>query len=455
MEQLADELDAVFRKNTLNKTLTKRTKDFWASSIYGGQKSKCEFIKYIISHPDYIDAKMHEFHDIALAEEVTRDNTTDVAFMSMLKAREDIMCESDIVFYVRSMPLCVANWTNIVMTVHGMVNNSSDTTMLPSEVNHYIELWKSNRAFGVAELRSSMEKQPITQSAPLLLAVVSQASQAPQTVETRYSKDIVNGFEAAFGRMMYVHEYFRYSPEYLKSSSKADVFNGIFSQHTRRYQRINSIVEKYIGAPMDEYTFVREHIDASDKGDVFYKQFEDDLLNSKAYKDVISSKLSTIHDDMYDAAIEKREMEFLFKRIQAIKCGLDDEALVDKVTEFKSERDDILTSIGCVYNSVFYREPDLNEVDEAIVMYRSSKTSSADMELELLLCASYEFHEIIKAKLKELYAASRDQDVIMPSILYALLGKLLTSGTCRTVQAMHEACQKAINSITAGDTNNG
>jgi hypothetical protein len=104
------------------------------------------------------------------------------------------------------------------------------------------------------------------------------------------------------------------------------------------------------------------------------------------------------------------------------------------VTDFKNERDDIVARIDAQYSHCLNRTPDPEEVHEHVLLYRSRSCDCADDELEATLCASLEFHDVIKAHLKEINKGS-----ILSSKLYELLKEVVADPRSRTLRGMREA----------------
>ena len=467
MSQIHD-IDKLYRTYTGGKIPAKRSIDFWSGLIASGQRTRSEFTAYL---GDLDECK-------SFRRTLVRDALNDAGMSSSLDIEASYILtgvESTAWEFVRSHAPCVASWALIVSEEYSKLKMKTIPDALAKE---YMLKWKETKGYTQKELVNDIlqESQEKTQESKTQESKTQESKTQEKTQESKtqektqeskiqestsqeskiqesntreYDREFVQMFEIEFGRPMFVHEYFRYSrgQDSRGQDSRGQDSRGQDSRgqdisiqdHNKRFSRLSSIVSDYVGRELDEYTFVKDYIDSTDRGETFYREFHDSVIASDEYSRVMSKKLVDVHVEMYDEEIEARELVFLFDEVKSQKMKLLDDSLGDRVVDFKAQRDEIVENIRELYSKTLDRMPDPFELEDGIVFWRKNGSLSRDMQ-EKILCSSLEFHEIIKATIRE---ESQNKD-ILPSVMYSLLTKLVASGSCDTLDSMKRACRSAL-----------
>lgn len=426
----ADHLNDIYRRHVSSDVkLVKRIVDFWCASIEARSKSLDDFKRYVRETPEYADAKHLQYVALLKAHSFEQPVlSSDELKRAFLGARNDFVHESDVLKFAKSREPPDAVKRRLASAMFA----KAKTPVLPLDVEKRYVAWLNE----VVDNNSPAAEQSDEKKSRT--GDVAAAGPSPL-----YDREFVDEFEAAFGRPMFVHEYFRY-----KNMPVVVDVASVRRQHVAAYDRLDRLHASYVGARLDEYAFVRTYIDASDAGESFFARIEEEILAGDEYRRCVSAKLCEIHQSMYDVEIEPRELSFLFQRVQRDRCELDDEVLVQYVVDFKAERDVIVASVERQYGRILERAPDPFEVDDAIVEYRTFRLrdssdddyAGADAELEAKICASLEYHEVIKKAVRQ-----RDPDVL-PSVLFKVL-KTMVDSEKRRRMATHRSAMEAIGEI--------
>ena len=402
--------------------LQKRAVDFWSASIAGRTKTIDDFYRFVRECPEYAESKHRDyvkyFDDICCnSGEIPTSMPIDEFKSKFLSNRQDFATRADIVRFAKAtFPVQIAEM-RIAKAFYAATNRSIAASDLSDMYARWtVDVGPELNAYYRGSLDHGKEKEE------------QQGVGDNNKIKSSYDSTFVDAFEKAFGRHMYVHEYFRYKNIEAQTNVVPDVAE-IRREHSERYARLDGMHTRYLGESLDEYEFVKRFIDSSDKGPAFYQETEDDIIGGAEYRRVVSRKLSDIHRGMYDLEIEEREHGFLFARVRKDRCELDEEVLVRYVVDFKSERDVIVERVERVYDRILERRPDPLEVDDAIIEYRKKMLAgdddeeegyaSADAELEARICSELEYHEVIKRAVRQ-----SDPDVL-PSVLFKILKAVL------------------------------
>lgn len=421
-EELAlPEIEALFCAH-VGKAPARRITAFWAEALSSRQKTRADLERHIAGTAEYRDRKLNMFRQLYVGELGAGSQATqadDAAFLAAMAQAGTLVDDAWVRSYVRGLPPCAARWRSVVRTVYAQLHGGHPP---PEHVLvEQLDRWRVLPGYDAARLRAHLE---LGADAPPPDGVPASSSCLQPPAEAKaLDLAFVDAFEAAFGRPMFVQEYFRYG-------AGVDLVR-LKAAHDRRFQRIAEIELAFLGAALSEHDFVRVHLDAcvADE-DGYLSRLQRRVLMSDAYEARMRALLSRIHADMYDDAIEARELGFLFQRMRARGEALDADVLCQHVVAFKDERDRIVERIDAVYRRTLQRSPDRLETEEHVLLYRQRgvEEQQADAEadavhdecdalLERALCASLEFHDVIKARLRDAYGGAD----MPPSALYAAL----------------------------------
>ena len=452
--EIGEALEQTYRAHTGGRPgPAKRMHAFYVNAIACGEKTHKDFERHVKGLPECVEAKLREFRE-GYARDARAPSTPakDAAFVDFVGACDELLDAPRIVEYVRCLPECASMWRDVVSDVYRNMNSLGDID--DGHANLFMKKWQGSVAYTAGSLRLDMEKMPRTNQLQQQSvntnhhhivvahhAAAAAAAAAPSSsssshsnsysTTTTYNRELVDAFEATFGRPMFVPEYFKYC------DVDPSELPGLCVRHSRRRERVSDVHNRFLNVDVSEHEFVTKYLDACDSPS-FYAELEETILDSQEYRDAMRRVLSDVYQSMYDAAIEPRELAHLFERVRADRGELDADARTEHVTDFKAERDDIVERIETMYTQCLNRAPDPQEVDEHVLLYRTRR-DSADDELEAALCASLEFHDVIKAHLRALSGNN-----IMSSKLYEMLKAVVADPRSCTLGGMREASSRVV-----------
>lgn len=440
----SERLVQIYRNNVGEHEPTKRQIDVWTGLITVGQKNFQDFVEHVSRLDETKSFRKAVLLQTLRLSEILQ---SDPDFNNIEKALMDVMTAERV---DRDFVVRLSRSKSAYAEKRWIAHLESRRNLSAQEISDIVEEFKCNPAYSVEDLMNLNSKKNAISPLIVPTALIDIKKVATDDIVPhekhkvqKYDEEFVKLFETAFKRPMFVHEYFRYHENKV-------IYD--LQDYNKRYVKTREIYKDYLGTDLDEYTFVKEHLDDSDTGSTFYEELESRILMSSEYEATMKNKISLIHSDMYDFDVESREMVFIFDKVRKLGVRLEDDALGEHVIEFKSERDYITERISDLYEKIMKRLPDPMELDDSVVFWRSRtmdglSESDLEKELEMKLCASLEFHEIIKDTIKMCFKEKNIHQEMMPSIMYALLSKLISSGRCKDLGSMHEACKDVVSSI--------
>ena len=452
-----EEIEQSYIEN-IGRPIAKRVSEFWLSSIATDNKSRKDFIKHITAQPEYREVKLKAFREI-YAKEVPKGDPSGALssfneFISSSPA-DSLLSTRDIVEFTRRLPECTAAFNQKIATVYASVFPGKASSSLGKSADIgdnykslFLSKWYTNAAYSSNDLRMDMEKMPAQQRAsplPTAIAATTATTSGAVTVGAQSGErnEFMDAFEKEFGRPMFVQEYFKYFEGWKLSDDRQGhvMLRGLATQYERRKERVNSIMDTFINKIISDYEFVKTYLDACDLGDAFYQQLERDVISSKEYESVIKAKIAEIHADLYDC--ECSEIDHVFGKVRDARVPCNKEALSSFVIDFRAQIEDISQSIVRVYSLCLGREPDQTETEDHFKLYLVTEPldmQHGDSELESMLCASLEFHDVIKAEIRAKSPTAHKS----PKLLFDILEKVLRDDRAVKLRGMQEAVASLI-----------
>lgn len=242
-------------------------------------------------------------------------------------------------------------------------------------------------------------------------------------------ESLLDAFELAFSRHMYVKEYFKYVVN-VDPKNRKDIFGDLDmlkNEHTTNFNRIANIYSVYCNTKLTEHMYVSKHILHVDTPD-YFNRIVDDIISTADYEAYMILTLQAYYKKLYDIAMDDSDVNYLFKKVREMKLHPKDEKLVDILKEFKAQTDVFIEHIFTVYKRVLERQPDMYEIEEQLSTYRAMRESNIDVvdkQLAVQLAGALEFHDIIKKHIKTIYSGKNNNKDINPSRLYMVLHAIL------------------------------
>lgn len=239
----------------------------------------------------------------------------------------------------------------------------------------------------------------------------------------------VDVFERIFGRNMNVREYIFYTGEYA-NCEKTVIENEIAKlkkQYDHVFENVNLLLEQFLDKRLDEDEFIRKHL-SSIRHPEFLQDLKTSIIHSKEYSEKMMARLSHLYEKLYDETLTSEDAEYLFERITAKEYALQSDLLNNEIVEYKNDTDKLVERIFSIFVETYDREPDTDEIQKYIGMYRENNEGnldSVDAAIQEELRDSLEFHDVIKSRIKKMYATMFDNKIVSPSMTYQVLKKIL------------------------------
>jgi hypothetical protein len=359
---------------------------YWANALGSGAASKTTFIHNLLALPEYKQRVETMFKQVYFENVGIEDFDSNFHAFSTANSEVEITYE-DIQKFVRTSQAYKNRISQqITETLH-----SKGLEAEPQLVESYA------RKFG----------ETIDYTVENMVAEIKSSS-APTYASLAINLDYLKLMENAFGRALFVEEYFKY----LHSDSTPQE---LFSKHTASYKATQRVYYDYCNVMLSEWDYIKKYIDLVD-----VPKFEDTLIEeviqSKTYEEAMKNVLKEWYMSLFDVSLDAEDLHYIFEKVQAQRLHLTNDGIVKILKSVKAETDTYIEQIFPVYQKVLARQPDMQEISSHLPKYRSG--SHVSLENDLIM--SLEFHDILKTKIKTQLGN------VPPSKLYTVL-KTITS----------------------------
>lgn len=425
--QLQEVYNRIFGKNMDSKSLT-----WWANCLANNLHNIGDFESTMLQSDEYIAKVSAMYKAVWIDHMYTTDINQDAEdnFIEHNLGRH-VTNESIFEHITKQMEYEVKH-RGIITTEFHYLKNEIPTVEI---VEFYLKKFQSNMQYTIADLDADIsadahicnnnktEDEHSNQlEAPLEITSLI-ATLDPKLPEV--NKDIIDAFEAAFSRPIYIHEYFKYQ------TASPDEFPLIYDVHVQNFNHLQEIYKTYTGVCVDEYNgYIKKYLDLVDEPS-FFDQIIDEIINSDQYEQGMRVQIFKKFKSLYDEDLDAQDISYLFDIIKKQKLSISDDMISRILAMYKQNTDDIMNHIFKTYVLVLGRQPDMYEIEQYSVHYRNEIDNTQDVtydiidsNLESKLMRSLEFHDIIKKKIKELYTEMKGKD-ILSSLLFDVLNRVL------------------------------
>ena len=225
---------------------------------------------------------------------------------------------------------------------------------------------------------------------------------------------------------MFALEYVLYTNAFINKANLLNEIKILKEHHDEMFSNVREISAKYLNESMEEQEFIRTYLPHI-QDDNFVENLKSKILSSEQYKTKMTQKLSGMYQSMYGESLGKDESEYIFNKVKQAEYDLLNEDVNTVLVEYKNETDSFTERIFRIFIDTFEREPDIHELPKYVQMYRvhgELDSGVVDKMVESELVASLEYHDVIKQKIKNIYAKIKNTS-ILPSVLFNILNKAL------------------------------
>jgi len=256
-----------------------------------------------------------------------------------------------------------------------------------------------------------------------LVALVSHAHAFRNNDNAR----LIAAFETMFGRDITVFEFLKYAPLSLTPirEGRIDAWLGdVKKRHEHDYATIKNMHYIFLDSKLSEIEYIKSYIAIVDD-DAYPSHVSAQLLATDAYAEKMRALICGLYDNLYREDLEGPDQEYMLERIRSQGIDLKSDAISQQVTALKGETDEYVVHMKAVYNRILCRDPDPLEWREHLYTYRAAADPVAtDAVLNEQLYEGYEYHDILKQRIREKFREIKNKD-LLPSQQFALLKKAL------------------------------
>lgn len=244
----------------------------------------------------------------------------------------------------------------------------------------------------------------------------------PATVNSQ--EHILAAADEVFGRPWWAHEYIAYGAECAGAVDIRGFVASLLCEHTSSWELARGAHARLLGEVLDEVDFVRRYVGTHRRAR-FAETLIGDLLASPGYCLKVRSRLRSVQMRLYDMALTEEDLTRLCLQAQGAGVGVGDDEVSALLHSHRRECDALVSEVVGVYVEVLSREPDHLELMEEMEMFRGEAVpGSARIELAVRLSKGYEFHDVVKTRLRSAYHSAAGVHVPM-QVLYAMLEQVL------------------------------
>lgn len=237
--------------------------------------------------------------------------------------------------------------------------------------------------------------------------------------------------DSVFGRPWYAAELVAYVSECVPITDPVALHQHVgclLGEHSAAWEIARGVHAHLLGDVLEEVDFVRRYVNAGpgpghrDPG--FSAVLSLDILASPLYQDRIRRRLVVVQKRLYDMALREDELKRLALQAMSSGVGVGDDEVSAMLHVYRRECDALVSVVVGVYVVVLSREPDQNELLAEVEGFRSRPMEQARTELAVRLSKGFEFHDVVKTRLRSAYHACSGVHVPMQT-LYAMLERVL------------------------------
>lgn len=232
--------------------------------------------------------------------------------------------------------------------------------------------------------------------------------------------------DRVYGRPWYAIELVAYLGDCLPIEDQAVLTQHVTSllrDHSLAWELARSVHADLLGDSLGEIDFVRRYV-GRHQTTGFAQTLESDILASPLYGERIRSRLSIVQMRLYDVVLQEEEFVRLIERARDSAVGVSDDEVSNLLHTYRRECDALVSEVVSVYVDVLSREPDNSELQDEIKRFREADCMDARTDLAIRLSRGYEFHDVVKTRLRSAFHSAAGVHVQMRT-LYSMLEAVL------------------------------
>jgi hypothetical protein len=410
-------MDPSFDIRTFYKTHTGRRIDtktlaYWTGVIDKNvEKGIEDFRQFVKTSPDYTNYLLSNFR-MHFLERIGRDaDQTDIQ-NAIEVGDKRLMNEHEVLTYVCSLPFYASRCKDIIKS-----------TLMSKNIMISDELFD--------KFANKMIADPSYEIDQVLQELLNPVQSASNAIDSNVAVDIVKStedeqdksflafpttvptwvydFEKQFNRPITITEFIKYHPTTVSNKS-TDWVKGLYDVHVSAFKQISELYNLYLSTPLSEHDFIERFIDRLTTNDLKNIELER-ILNSNEYTTSLCNALQTTYQTLYDKNMDSLALTYSFQKAKTEKMGLKDERLHSFIVQLKKEEESFCDRIHSKFLDVYQRDPDNEEVQQWIPVYRNNDCNVADDLLVKELISGLEFHDVLKRKIRRRHIELHENEI--------------------------------------------
>lgn len=420
-KQIRSQVVDVYNR-TVGKSVDSKTLTYIVSTIVKGENTLPNITKTLVNTTEYKE-RMRSTFAIAFYDAVGKSPTSDVPFEAFWEQADktNVIDHADIERFVRGTNEYKDKYCAIIGNL--VSKHCPDAVSDEDLIAECLKKLESVEVYDVAHMeayiKARAQSYKAAGAAPAPLTIV-ESSASPQLDAPR-----LTAFEAAFGRQMFVQEYFKYIVE-PSPTERASMFNDLqtlLTNHTSNFNRMAQLYMSYCNIELTEHEYATKHLFNTDMPS-YFDDIIDTIVQTPEYQICMKAILQQYYKKLFELQMDTSDLDYIFQKVKSHKLHLKSEKIVETLKAFKHETDAFIENIFSTYQRVLERQPDAVEIEETIADYRTKSRTlnieSINAQLAIVLSKTLEFHDIVKKHIKVAYNEAT-QENISPSRLYATL----------------------------------
>lgn len=442
MEEVRNQIIEIFDDVMMHKGFKMEPKalKFWVNAVERGDKTTDDFRKFLLRNQDYVNLVKTTFVDIFY--EVLSDQDYQPLYDAFVDANNEKQVDREMIYsFITASDVYFEKYSKIIINIYQALNGSTPTS---DELDMFVDKFRSIKDYNIDMLKDDIERS-LTNKHDVSPAADEASIQGPVPVPSDINlhaqeylgngvegnlsdiETFVNAFEDVYGRNMNVREYLLYRQQLAKATDVSSTIQGLRTQHMEMFTKVRDVVYNYLGYQIDENYFIKNYLKDINT-DNFLEELKVSIIASEEYEDKMKDRLHVLYKQLYDEDLKDMDQKYIFKKIKVEGFELMNEELNTFIVDFKNETDHIVERIFRIFIDVYDREPDVNEIEHFVAVYRDNlgvqQYEDIDVVIDKDLRSSLEYHDVIKRKIKDAYSKLKNAQ-ILPSVIYSVLQKVI------------------------------
>lgn len=242
------------------------------------------------------------------------------------------------------------------------------------------------------------------------------------------NQQLISNFENIFERDITAHEFLKYIQMWLSKPDRVAWLKSVKDKHDSDYAVIRNLHYLFMNSELTENEYIKTYLHAIDE-EGYADIVTSNLVTTDNYSRLMRAKIRGLHNDLYRVELDTPDEVYIFERIRLQRINLTSSEIAEQVTAVKNETDAYVTAMKAVYSAILEREPDILEWRAHLTSYRATANSEkTDALLRDELYNGYEYHDILKQRIRDAFKAAKGHDPL-PSQQFALLKLALANMT--------------------------